>query len=124
LRQRVTACLSLFLALFIAAACFAVLLTAPAGQAQPIGRDKWLHAGGSAGLGVVAATLTEDRKRAWALAMAPGVAKELYDARPGGTGFSVPDLIADGVGAYLGVRLGGRLIIKRRHIVYSRPFTL
>ncbi|MDN3921502.1 hypothetical protein [Roseateles violae] len=122
MRKTVTQFLGLFIALAIAAASFAVLFAPPLGQAQPvIGRDKYMHAGVSVALGAAARSQISDPLKAWAWAMAPGLAKEVYDARRGGTGFSVADLVADGIGAYVGVQLGG-LLFSRHSITYTRSF--
>ena len=121
IRQNVSRFLHFFVALFIAAGCAAVLLQAPAGEAQPIGRDKYQHAAGSALLGAVARSQEPDPLKAWALAMVPGVIKELSDSRPGGTGFSVKDMAANAVGAYIGVKVGG-LIFTRNRVTYTKTF--
>jgi hypothetical protein len=42
--------------------------------------------------------------------MIPGVLKELSDSSKGGSGFSGKDLVADAVGAALGVYTGGWLL--------------
>lgn len=116
-----TAAFTYMLAIVLAAFCFAVVFGPDKSRAQGIGRDKYKHAAVSAGLGMVARSQIADPWRAWAIAMAPGVAKEVYDARKGGTGFSFADLVADGVGAYVGVQLGG-LIFTRHTVTYTRSF--
>ena len=74
------------------------------------GKDKELHVGISTILGASAYTLTKDTDHpflyATGLAIIPGVAKELYDSRPQGTGFSYKDLTADLVGSLVGVSIG------------------
>lgn len=73
--------------------------------------DKALHFGVSAALGMAAGSQWPDHKgRAFALALTPGVLKELSDARKGGSGFSIKDLTADALGAALGVYAAGWLI--------------
>ena len=121
MRKLVSSFLSFFVALFIAVGCAGVLLTAPPSQAEPLQLDKIAHASVSATLGSTARLLVDDPWKAWAIAMAPGVVKELYDARRGGTGFGVGDLAADALGAFIGVKVGG-LAIKRRQLIYSRKF--
>lgn len=63
--------------------------------------DKALHAGASALIGSGVRLATNSQAAAFAAAMAVGVAKEVYDAREGGTGFSGKDIAADLVGAVL-----------------------
>jgi putative lipoprotein len=80
--------------------------------------DKAAHLAGSAMLGAVATIITDNDQAAFALALAPGFAKEVYDSRRGGTGFSWRDLAADALGAYIGVKFGG-LIIRPNFIGYQ-----
>jgi uncharacterized protein YfiM (DUF2279 family) len=121
MRKQVNAILFFFVALVLASGCFALLLGPDAGRAQTIGPDKWKHAGVSIALGTAARAQISDPWKAWAWAMAPGLAKEVYDARKGGTGFSVADLVADGIGAYIGVQLGG-FLFSRYSIHYTKAF--
>jgi putative lipoprotein len=86
----------------------AVLLTAsicPA-QAQHLEKDKVQHIVVSAGFGVVVAAAKPDwtSSEQFLVAMIPGLMKETYDARNGGTGFSAKDLLADAAGAFAGVQ--------------------
>lgn len=113
-RQRVSAILAWAMALLIAATCGAMLWTAPPSHAQAIQPDKVKHFAVSAALGSVARMQIDNPRTAWLVAMAPGVAKELWDARKGGSGFSVPDLAADALGAWVGVKLGGWAVKLRR----------
>jgi uncharacterized protein YfiM (DUF2279 family) len=113
---------SLFLlALITASFCMAVAFGPDHSKAEPLQMDKVAHASVSLALGSSARLITPDPWKAWALAMAPGLAKEIYDARPGGTGFSVPDLIADAIGAAVGVKVAG-LAISRNRVTYRRTF--
>lgn len=68
-------------------------------KAALIGRDKWLHFGGSALLTLILAPMLGY----WAalLVAAVGIGKEFSDRDT--TGFSWPDLAADGLGILLGV---------------------
>lgn len=78
------------------------------------GADKAKHASVSFILGAGAqAILPEDKPlAAFGLAMMPGVAKELSDSRQGGSGFSTKDLVADAVGAALGVYVSRNVMIR------------
>lgn len=120
MRQRIAAAIGSLIALLCAMLCLAVLF-APDPSRAALQTDKVVHATVSASLGSMARLVEPDPVKAWGLAMAPGLAKELYDARRGGTGFSVPDLIADAIGAYVGVRVAG-LAISRNRITYQRRF--
>lgn len=121
MRKTVSAFLHYLCALTIAAGSFAVIMGPPASHAEPLQLDKIAHASVSATLGSTARILVDDPWKAWAIAMAPGLVKELYDSRKGGTGFGVGDLIADGIGAAVGVKVAG-LSLKRRGFVYTRKF--
>lgn len=100
------------------------------------GKDKPDHLVGSAALGLASAALVTDARSSatlrewgcgtdcqrWALALVPGVAKEAWDSRRGGPGnWSWKDMLANGVGAYLGVKLGG-WIFTPRGVVVQRAF--
>lgn len=123
LRQLVSAILLYVAAIFLATGLGVVMFKHQDSNAESFFKqpDKQQHMAGSTVLGLFARYQTNDPWKAWALAMAPGVAKELYDARKGGTGFSLADLAADGIGAYLGVKVGG-LIFTRHSINYTRSF--
>lgn len=110
--------------LILAAFAFAALFTGQV-QAQDswTGPDKAKHAAVSAALGAGASLIVDNDAQAVALALVPGLAKELHDARPGGTGFSVKDMAANAVGAYVGVKLGG-LIIRPRFVGFQRRVNL
>lgn len=75
------------------------------------GDDKVLHLGGSAVLGVFASTMTRSEPTAFAIAMIPGVLKEIQDSRTCGNYFSAKDLAYDALGAYLGVKFGHTYIV-------------
>lgn len=73
----------------------------PACAVEP---DKVMHAGASFALGFVAGNQWPyDKPKAFLWAMVPGLAKEVFDSRKGGSGFSRADLAADALGAAAGV---------------------
>lgn len=93
--------------------CIASLVAGSAAQAQDTwtGPDKKLHVAGSFAVGVVAGIYVQDNKPlAFGLAMVPGTVKELLDARQGGTGFSGKDMVANALGAALGVYASSWLV--------------
>lgn len=104
-------------ALLLASLPASAQFTAPCDTRAARAADKWfgddkaLHAGGSAALGVLAATMTDSEAGAFAIAMVPGVLKEISDRRTCGNFFSVKDLAADALGAYLGVKFGRAYIV-------------
>ena len=81
--------------------------------------------------GVASRTLVfKDPVKAWALAMVPGVVKEIQDYRKDTPGyrhglFSRKDLISDAVGAAIGVYAGGIVVEKtndKYRLSYFRSF--
>jgi putative lipoprotein len=80
------------------------------------GSDKKYHFAYSVVFGFVAGAALEDQPRwvRYSVGMAPGVFKEVMDARAGGTGFSGKDLAVDFLGVVAGEYLGG-LMIKKTH---------
>lgn len=70
------------------------------------GPDKVKHFGVSVALGIAATNLTTNKTTAFALSVAPGLAKELYDSRQPGNKFSYKDLAWDAIGAYVGIHAG------------------
>ena len=96
-------------------AWLAAVLAAPLAARAEIGQDKVEHAAFSAVYGLMAGMTVENRWHAFALAMAPGLAKEIVDSRTPGNHFSLGDLAADAVGAGCGVWLGSTLIRPTRH---------
>ncbi len=74
-----------------------------------IGADKVLHFSASGAISMLATCLA-DREQAVIVGagagFGAGLAKEVYDARPGGSGFSGEDLLADGLGAGVGTAIG------------------
>lgn len=103
----------------------AALVTCGTAHANPndrwLGQDKAKHFAVSAGLGFAAGFVTNDPYKQFALGMAPGLAKEVYDSRKGGSGFSVKDLAWDAAGVYVGMRVHG-LVVTPRKITYTKEF--
>lgn len=91
-------------------AWLAAALLAPMATRADIGQDKVEHAAFSAVYGLMAGMTVENRWHAFALALAPGLAKEIVDSRTAGNHFSTGDLAADAIGAAAGVWLGSTLI--------------
>ena len=78
------------------------------------GADKKMHFGVSAVLGFAAVNQwPDDKPKAFMVAMIPGLLKEVSDAQKGGTGFSGKDLVANALGAAVGVYAGGWMISRR-----------
>lgn len=78
-----------------------LLLIAPTAHAESwdmTAPDKKLHIAGSGLISAVVYAATKDADKAILIPLGIGVAKELYDSRKGGTGFSVQDLAADILG--------------------------
>jgi hypothetical protein len=109
--------------------------TKPEPVVQNMPPDGWVgataHVGISALFGVASRTLVfKDPVKAWALAMVPGVVKELQDYRKDTPGyrhglFSRKDLISDAVGAAIGVYAGGVIVDKtgdKYRLTYFRSF--
>ena len=75
------------------------------------GPDKKKHFAVSVVSGVFARQLAPHNElAAFGVAMVPGLLKELVDAGQRGNKFSTKDLVADALGAYAGVKLGGLMI--------------
>jgi putative lipoprotein len=74
-------------------------------------KDKYQHFGASAVLGLASSAVIEDKKTAFAVAMVPGILKEVYDAhhRDKHTP-SWRDLAWDAAGAWVGVHVGNLMI--------------
>lgn len=81
------------------------------------GPDKQKHFAVSAAMASAAVAAGFTERQAFAASLAVGLAKELHDSRPGGTGFSGKDLAWDAAGAYLGAKLPG-VIVRRGFIGY------
>lgn len=74
-----------------------------------VGTDKLLHFGATGIISVLATCFSEPDNSlvvGAATGVGAGFAKEIYDARPGGSGFDGADLLADGLGAGAGTALG------------------
>ena len=85
------------------------------------GKDKSLHFGVSAALGVAAYAQTHDRTKAFAWAIAPGVLKEIADSQSDGNQFSSKDLAWDALGAFVGVQ-AGHWVIGHQQIAWVTAF--
>ena len=84
--------------------------TAIAAETDTYGVDKNYHAGVSLLLCAASGTLIENKYAAFGVAMASGLIKEIIDSRQHNNIFSKGDLLADAVGASLGVWLGNTYI--------------
>ena len=108
--------------------CIATLVIGSASQAQDTwtGPDKKLHFGGSFVFGLAAGfQFPNNKPLAFGLALVPGLAKELMDAQKGGTGFSHKDMVANALGAALGVYTSGWLVTHTRGttmVNYTKEF--
>ena len=87
-----------------------LLSTHPVHADEWTGKDKSLHFGVSAALGVAAYSQTHNRTQAFAWAIAPGVIKEIIDSQQEGNHFSTKDLAWDALGAFAGVQAGHWMI--------------
>lgn len=97
-------------------ALIAMGVTVPSGaQADEwTGADKTRHMAVSAAFGGIARAVTTNKLAAFGLAMAPGIAKEIYDSQHKDRHTaSVKDLAADAVGAAIGVYVGGCIATAR-----------
>ena len=101
-------------AIKLIAACTLLTLTgAASAQDRWNGADKPKHIAVSAFSAVVVESVFADSLtplQRVGLAMVPGVAKELFDMRKGGSGFSGKDLAADLAGVFAGVAYHGLVI--------------
>jgi putative lipoprotein len=82
------------------------------------GRDKPKHLAACAAIAGAAVAVGLTERQAMGAALAVGLAKELHDKRPGGTGFSWRDMAANAAGAYIGAKVGG-LVIRPNFIGYT-----
>ncbi len=77
-----------------------------------IGSDKVLHFSATGVISMLTTCLADEEVAIVSGAAAgfgAGFAKEVYDGRSGGSGFSGEDLLADGIGAGVGTALGYQL---------------
>jgi putative lipoprotein len=91
------------------------------------GSDKKYHFAYSVVFGFVAGAAFNDEPLwvRYSAGMAPGLLKEITDARAGGSGFSGKDLAVDFLGVIVGERLGGFMMSHRSGtttIAYQRTF--
>ncbi len=78
------------------------------------GKDKFQHATIEIAIGTVTGAYFEDKTTAFAVAMLPGIAKEIYDYKHSNKhSASFKDLAADAVGAAVGVYVGNCVIRKQ-----------
>ena len=74
-----------------------------------IGTDKVLHVSATGFISMMATCLADEDvaiATGAASGFGAGLAKEAYDSRSGGSGFSGEDLLADGIGAGVGTAIG------------------
>ena len=112
--------------LIAACALFAAASAASAASAadQWSGSDKPKHIAASAISAVIVESLfaeTLSPAQRFGLAMVPGIAKEIFDMRRGGSGFSGKDLAADALGVGLGMALHG-LVIRPNYVGFQLKF--
>lgn len=107
-------------ALLLAASAF---IAAPAHAVEDNwgGGDKARHVVVSAVLGTASGAYFENKWTAFGVAMIPGVAKEIMDSRKHDNHFSGKDLVANAIGAALGVQLG-HWIITSRGLTFQSSF--
>lgn len=88
---------------WLLAVFFGLLLLGVSKDCRAQVNDKALHAGASAGIGLVLRNTMDSKHDAFALTLAAGVAKEMADrARPGGR-FDGRDMLANAIGAAVAV---------------------
>ena len=81
------------------------------------GPDKPKHFAATAAIAAGGVAIGLSERQAFGAALAVGLAKELHDSRPGGTGFSGKDMAWNLAGAYIGAKLPG-VIVRRNFIGY------
>ena len=86
------------------------------------GSDKNKHFAVSLALGGLASSVTDSKPKAFMLAMAPGIAKELYDMKQTGNRFSYKDVVWDAVGAYAGITTGFYIKKNGVYLEYTTQF--
>lgn len=101
----------------------ALLLLSTKAHAQDTwsGSDKKMHAGLSALIGIGTRQVWRDEPlKAWGVALIPGLIKEATDTKP-----SAKDMVANALGAALGVYTGGFFVVTNGNQVvvgYSMEF--
>ena len=112
-------------AIKLIAACALLSLTgAASAQDRWNGPDKPKHIAVSAFSAVVVESVFADSLtplQRVGLAMVPGVAKELFDMRKGGSGFSGKDLVADALGVGFGMA-GYHVIVRPGYVGINVKF--
>lgn len=85
--------------------------------------DKLQHVGVSFALGAAAGAVFENKTTAFAAAMLPGLVKEVYDCRSDTHTGSVKDVVANALGAGLGVYTGNFVVKFGRNKTQITYFT-
>jgi putative lipoprotein len=85
------------------------------------GPDKTRHFALSAMIGTLSAMHFESKWKAFGVALIPGLLKEVHDGSQADNHFSGKDLVADAVGAAVGVQIG-HWLVTRDGIGYQAAF--
>ncbi len=85
------------------------------------GPDKTKHFMVSAAVGTISGFYLENKWKAFGVAMIPGLLKEVADSNDANNHFSSRDLVADALGAAVGVHVG-HWILSRRGVSYHAAF--
>lgn len=83
-------------------------------------QDKQKHVAVSSAIGAVSRSLIDDNKTAFAVALVPGIAKELHDMSGNGCA-SFKDMAYNAIGAAIGVA-SANWVIRRNFIGYRTEF--
>lgn len=89
---------------------FLCLFTHVQAEDEWTGTDKTKHFALSTAFGAAAYAVTENRRQAFLLALAPGLLKEAYDSTQPNNHFSGKDMAWNALGAAVGVQTGFLLI--------------
>ena len=84
-------------------------------ETDTFGEDKLLHIEASSTVGLMSGTIIENKYAAFGVAMIPGILKEIHDSQQKNNFFSKGDIIADAVGAAIGVWFGNTYIRPMRN---------
>lgn len=91
---------------------FAIAMFSVLSGCASVGTDKFMHFGATGIISAFVTCLSEPEYSivaGGAAGIGAGLAKEVYDSRPGGSGFDGADLLADGLGAGVGTAIGYNL---------------